>query len=97
LEPRFHINKSCYFLEIGNYLTSNIYGGLRLKFKIIEEPNLVKIQNYNIFATVNISVSTAILGGEVEYMTVSGIEKMSIPSKSQDGDVITYEKKVRNL
>jgi len=77
-------------------LANNIYGGLRLKLKISEEAHLFKIdENKNILATVYIKLSTAILGGEVEYRTINGIEKLLVPPKSQDGDYIRFEKQVR--
>lgn len=94
MEPNFAINKIIYYLEIGNYLTSNLYGGLRLKFKLIEDNNLFKIDNYNIKVTVHIGLSTAILGGQVEYRTVKGIEKLTVPAKSQDGDLLIFKNQV---
>ena len=53
--------------------------------------------NNNILATVHISLSTAILGGQVEYRTINGIEKLNVAGKIQDGDVIRFEKQVKHL
>ncbi len=82
-----------YLNDIGNYLTSNIYGGLRIKINIIKD-DLFEIENHNILSNIFVNLSTAILGGNIEYRSFIGIEELYIPPKTQDGDTIKYQKQV---
>lgn len=93
LEPRFPINRVIIQPETGNYLSNNIYGSLRIKFNLIKD-NYFRFENNNIFSYVHVSLSTSILGGLQECKTIKGIESINIPPRSQDGDVLKFEKKV---
>lgn len=54
----------------------------------------MEINNYDIISTIHVNLSTAILGGKVQFSSIKGNEEIYIAAKSQDGDIIRFENQV---
>ena len=86
---KFHFEENC-----GNYLDNDIYGFLRINYEL-KKHDFFYIENNNIYSDVFIPLSIAILGGEIEAKTLFGVDKIKIPSKSQDEDEIVFKENVK--